>query len=332
MLSLVSRNPSVAAFPSFSMQPSGLFPGSVSPPQRDVLHHGNVTHLYERECSVQRRHQKLVEECPSPAVSVAMREEMGAAALRAGAAVNYEGAGTVEFLASGDEFFFLEMNTRLQVEHPVTEMVTGIDLVWEQLRAAAGEQLGYGQDAIHMRGHSIEVRLNAEDPSNNYLPSIGTIGNVRIPGGPWVRFDSGIYPNMEVGLNYDPMLGKLIVWAPDRMQAIARMRRSLEELNIGGVRTSAVAGLAVMNDKGFQEGEFHTQYLEQMDLQEPASERDKVVAAATAMRRWKQANRAALSPRDADRLGWLARGRVGQASHPHIAGSTAGFSREGSRS
>jgi acetyl-CoA carboxylase biotin carboxylase subunit len=294
--------------------------------------HGNGVHFGERECSMQRRHQKLVEECPSPAVSEAMRQEMGAAALRAGAAVDYEGAGTVEFLASGDEFFFLEMNTRLQVEHPVTEMVTGVDLVWEQLRVAAGQELGYGQDAIAMTGHSIEVRLNAEDPSNNFLPSIGTIGNIRIPGGPWVRFDSGIYSDMEVGLNYDPMLGKLIVWAPDREQAIARMRRSLEELNIGGVRTSAVAGLAVMNDAGFQSGEFHTQYLENMELTEPASDLDKVVAAATAMRRWKQANRAALAPRDADRLGWIARGRVGKATHPHIAGSTSGFTREGNRS
>jgi len=290
--------------------------------------HGHGVHYGERECSIQRRHQKLVEECPSPVITAEMRAEMGAAALRAGAAVNYEGAGTVEFLWSKGEFFFLEMNTRLQVEHPVTEMCTGIDLVWEQLRVAAGEQLGYEQDAISFTGHSIEVRLNAEDPANGFLPSTGRIGNLRIPGGPWVRFDGGIYRNMDVGLDYDPMLAKLIVWAPDRAQAIERMRRALEELNIGGVKTGAPAALRVMLDEGFRAGEFHTQYLEQMDITEPESDLDLVVAAAAAVHRFRASRRAALAPRDGERLGWMARSRVSKSSHPHIAGGTAGFARE----
>jgi len=290
--------------------------------------HGNGVHFGERECSIQRRQQKLVEECPSPVIDAEMRAAMGAAALRAGAAVNYVGAGTVEFLWSNGEFYFLEMNTRLQVEHPVTEMVTGVDLVWEQLRVAAGEPLGYGQEAISMRGHSIEVRLNAEDPQSGFLPSVGTIRNLRIPGGPWVRFDSGLYRNMEVGLDYDPMLAKLVVWAPDRKGAIARMKRSLEELNIGGIKTSATAAMAVMLDEGFQKGEFHTQYLEGMDLTEPPSAVDRAVAVAVAVHRWKAAHRQALVARAGERLGWLSRARVTQTSFPHHAGDGAGFARE----
>ena len=290
--------------------------------------HGKGVHFGERECSIQRRHQKLVEECPSPVITEEMRQAMGAAAIRAGAAVDYEGAGTVEFLWSDGEFFFLEMNTRLQVEHPVTEMCTGVDLVWEQLRVAAGEPLGYDQDAISLHGHSIEVRLNAEDPANGFLPSVGRIGNLRIPGGPWVRFDGGIYRNMDVGLDYDPMLAKLIVWAPDRAGAIERMRRALEELNIGGVKTGAPAALRVMLDDGFRKGEFHTQYLEAMDLTEPASELDLAVAASAAVHRWRESRRNALAPRDGERLGWLARGRISHVTHPHHAGATAGFGRE----
>ena len=207
--------------------------------------HGNGVHYGERECSIQRRHQKLIEECPSVVVDDELRAKMGETALDAGRAVGYRGAGTVEFLYSKGEYFFLEMNTRLQVEHPVTEMVTAVDLVREQIRVADGEELGYGQDAIEMHGHSIEVRLNAEDPNNGFVPSTGTIGNLRVPGGPWVRFDSCMYQGMEVGLNYDPMLAKLIVWAPDRGTAIERMLRALAELNVGGVRTTASAAMTV---------------------------------------------------------------------------------------
>ena len=289
--------------------------------------HGKGVHLGERECSIQRRQQKLVEEAPSPVVDAACRAAMGAAALRAGAAVNYEGAGTVEFLWSNGEFFFLEMNTRLQVEHPVTEFVTGMDLVWEQLRVAFGEPLGYEQDAITFNGHSIEVRLNAEDPLNGFLPSVGTIDNLRIPGGPWVRFDSGLYRNMQVGLDYDPMLAKLIVWAPDRLQAIERMRRALEELNIGGIKTSAPAAMRVLMDPGFRAGNFHTQYLEGMEMREPEGILHRVAAAATAIHRFHAARERALSMRDAERLGWMARGRVAQTSFPHRAGDTRGFGR-----
>lgn len=290
--------------------------------------HGNGVHFGERECSMQRRQQKLIEECPSPVIDTDMRASMGAAALRAGAAVDYEGAGTVEFLWSKGEFFFLEMNTRLQVEHPVTEMVTGVDLVWEQLRVAAGEPLGYGQDEIHMHGHSIEARLNAEDPENGFLPSIGTISNLRIPGGPWVRFDSGLYRNMEVGLDYDPMLAKLVVWAPDRSGAIDRMRRALEELNIGGIKTSATAAMRVMHDEGFQKGDFHTQSLEAMDMAEPESAIDRAVAAVVAVHRWHAARRHALGGGAGERLNWQARGRLRHTSYPHHASDATGFARE----
>jgi len=199
---------------------------------------GNGVHLGERECSIQRRHQKLIEESPSVVVDEALRARMGETALEAARAVSYVGAGTVEFLFSEGEFYFLEMNTRLQVEHPVTEMVTGLDLVREQVRVAAGEELGYGQDAIRMNGHALEVRINAEDPANGFVPSTGTIRNVRWPGGPWVRVDSGLYRGMEVGLSYDPMLAKVIVWGPDRDAAIARMCRTLRS------STSAASGRA----------------------------------------------------------------------------------------
>ena len=164
--------------------------------------HGNGVHFFERECSVQRRHQKLVEEAPSSILDEESRQAMGEVALRAGAAVDYRGAGTVEFLWSGGEFFFLEMNTRLQVEHPVTEMITGVDLVREQLRVADGQPLGYGQEDLSIRGHSIEVRINAEDPFNGFLPSTGVLHNLRAPGGPWVRLDTAMYRGLEVGLAY----------------------------------------------------------------------------------------------------------------------------------
>jgi len=277
--------------------------------------HGNGVHYGERECSVQRRHQKLIEESPSPVVDAETRAKMGETALQAGRAVGYEGAGTVEFLWSNGEFFFLEMNTRLQVEHPVTEMVTGVDLVREQLRVASGEPLGYEQDAIGFHGHAIEVRVNAEDPTNGFLPSTGTISNLRLPGGPWVRIDSCMYRGMVVGLNYDPMLAKIIVWAHDRDGAIARMRRTLQELNVGGVRTGVPAALAVLEDARFVAGDFDTHLLESVDVS-PRSDEARAAALAAALRRWHGARRRALASGASDRTPWLRRGLDARSQYP----------------
>jgi acetyl/propionyl-CoA carboxylase alpha subunit len=273
--------------------------------------HGNGVHLGERECSVQRRHQKLIEESPSAVVDEGLREEMGAVALAAARAVGYVNAGTVEFLytdARGRrEFFFLEMNTRLQVEHPVTEMVTGIDLVREQLRIAAGETLGYGQTDVRLRGHALEVRLNAEDPSAGFLPSTGTIHNLRFPGGPWIRVDSGLYRGLEVGLSYDSLLAKVIAWAPTRAEAIERMRRALAELNVGGMRTSAPAAMAVLEDPRFRSGTFDTHLLESIDFKGRVGAEVAAAAVAATIHRWSEAQRRALAGRTNDRGGWLAR-------------------------
>jgi acetyl-CoA carboxylase biotin carboxylase subunit len=282
--------------------------------------HGDVLHLGERECSVQRRHQKLIEECPSPVVDGATRARMGAAAVAAARAVGYHSAGTVEFLWSRGEFYFLEMNTRLQVEHPVTEMITGIDLVREQIRIAAGEHLGYGQDDVRPRGHSIEVRVNAENPFQGFLPSTGTISNLRIPGGPWTRLDSAMYRGMEVGLAYDPMLAKLIVWAPDRAQAIARMVRAIQETNVGGVHTGLPAALQVLLHPAFARGEFDTHFLEGLTIQSPEQYSD-LVAVAAAIHRHRLARRRALSPKDSARAGWSARTRNELTGHVQRAGS-----------
>ncbi|MDA1266454.1 MAG: biotin carboxylase, partial [Planctomycetota bacterium] len=276
--------------------------------------HGNGIHLFERECSIQRRHQKLVEEAPSPVLDEATRSAMGEAALQAARAVGYRGAGTVEFLWSGGEFFFLEMNTRLQVEHPITEQITGVDLVRQQLLVAAGEPLALRQEDLSIRGHSIEVRINAEDPINGFLPSVGVLKNLRAPGGPWVRLDSAMYRGMEVGLAYDPMLGKLIVWGADRQQAIERMRRAISEMNVGGVRTGLPAALAVLEHPKFVEGDIDTHFLESLELAPPA-EYEELVAAVAAIHRHHLANRSALSPRAGDREGWARRGLGGTAAH-----------------
>ncbi len=273
-------------------------------------HHGGAVHFGERECSIQRRHQKLIEECPAVVVDQDLRERMGAVALQAGHAVDYQGAGTVEFLFCGGEFFFLEMNTRLQVEHPVTEMVTGVDLVREQLRVAWGEEIGYGQADVVMRGHAIEVRVNAEDSAAGFLPSTGTIRNLRIPGGPWVRVDSALYRGMEVGLNYDPLLAKVVVWGVDREAAIERMRRALAELNVGGVRTSVPAALAVLDQPAFRAGDFDTHFLEGLDLSRPHGRWVRLAAAIAAVHRHTSARRRALGADGGDRSGWIARGRV----------------------
>jgi acetyl-CoA carboxylase biotin carboxylase subunit len=225
--------------------------------------HGNVVHLGERECSVQRRHQKLIEEAPSPVLTPEEREAMGAAAVRAAAAVAYRGAGTVEFLYRAGAFYFLEMNTRLQVEHPVTELVTGLDLVDLQYRVASGEPLGFGQPDVRLKGHAIECRITSEDPYGGFLPSTGTISHLEIPAGPGVRWDGGIQRGHEVTLHYDPLLAKLIVFAPDRANAVARMARALDELVVTGVDTSAPYLRSVMDEPDFRRGDLSIAYVEE---------------------------------------------------------------------
>ena len=225
--------------------------------------HGNCLSLGERECSVQRRHQKMVEEAPSVAVSSELRREMGETAVRAARAAGYVNAGTCEFLLDRTgKFYFLEMNTRLQVEHPVTELVTGIDLVQWQLRVAAGEALPFKQEEISPRGWAIECRITSEDASDGFLPSTGRVTYLHVPSGPGVRWDGGIEAGSEIGLHYDPMLAKLIVWAPDRALAIERMHRALLELAIEGVETSRDFHLRLMEDEEFRRGEIEIQWLE----------------------------------------------------------------------
>jgi acetyl-CoA carboxylase, biotin carboxylase subunit len=242
---------------------------------------GQVLHLFERECSLQRRRQKLVEEAPSPGLSARTREEMTAAAVRLAAAVGYTSAGTVEFLVDRDErFYFIEMNTRLQVEHGVTEMVTGVDLVREQLLAAAGEPLELSQDDVRIDGSAIEFRINAEDPERDFHPSPGRIEVAELPGGPGVRVDTAIYAGYSVVPFYDSLIAKLMVWAPTREQALRRGRRALGELRIEGIATTAPLHLRLVDDDRVRAGDVHTGYLEELlapresteELAGPASE------------------------------------------------------------
>lgn len=223
--------------------------------------HGRVMHLGERECSIQRRHQKLIEEAPANYVDIALRERMGAAAITAAEAVQYRSAGTVEFLLSGGEFYFLEMNTRLQVEHAITDVVYDVDLVEQMIRIAAGEKLTL-PDSMQPRRHAIEVRINAEDPENNFMPSIGKIGNIRIPGGPGIRVDSALFNAMEVSPHYDSMVAKVISSGSSREQALRRMCRALQELHVGGIVTNAGVALQLLQSKGFRAGTYDTGYLE----------------------------------------------------------------------
>ena len=247
--------------------------------------HGTMLHLGERECSVQRRHQKMIEEAPSVAVTQELRARMGAAAVAAAKAAGYVNAGTCEFLLAKDgQFYFLEMNTRIQVEHPVTEFVTGIDLVQWQLRIAAGEKLPFKQDEISPRGWAIECRITSEDPANGFLPSAGTVSYLHLPGGPGIRWDGGIESGSEVSLYYDPMVGKLIVHAPSRETAIARMHRALLELTITGIETSRDFHLRVMEDAEFRRGAIDIQWLERRvaSLLESAPPRETLRAAIVA--------------------------------------------------
>jgi acetyl-CoA carboxylase biotin carboxylase subunit len=223
--------------------------------------HGNIIHLGERDCSLQRRHQKLLEESPSPLMTPELREEMGQAGIDAARSVDYEGAGTVEFLVDKDHnFYFMEMNTRIQVEHPVTEEITNYDLVEEQIKVAAGKKLE--DRPLRMRGHAIECRINAEDPAHNFRPSAGTINVFHLPGGHSVRVDTHAYAGYHIPPNYDSMIGKLIVSAPTRSDAIKRMRRALAEFVVEGVKTTIPYHLQLMDDENFQQGTFNTHYLE----------------------------------------------------------------------
>ena len=227
--------------------------------------HGNVIHLGERECSIQRRHQKVIEESPSPFISDETRKKMTAVAVRAAREIGYTNAGTMEFLVDADQnFYFLEMNTRLQVEHPVTECVTGIDLVKEQIRIASGEKLSCAQQDIVFRGAALECRIYAENPEHNFMPSPGRILGLRVPGGPGIRDDSGIYEGFEVSIHYDPLLSKLVAWGANRQEAINRMRRALEEYQVLGIKTTISFYERVMQNPTFLAGNVTTSFIDEI--------------------------------------------------------------------
>jgi len=236
--------------------------------------HGNCIHLGERECSIQRRHQKLIEEAPSPVIDAATRATIGAMAVRAAQACGYVSAGTVEMLRGADgSFYFMEMNTRLQVEHPVTEMVYGVDLVKAMIEIAAGGKLPFSQDQMVPRGHAIECRIIAEDPARNFMPAPGTIRTLRGPGGPGVRYDGGVYGGFTVPVHYDPLLAKLITWGANRDEAASRMTRALDELRVDGVKTSIAFHRRVMTHPAFLAGDLHTGFLqEHPELLQPGTD------------------------------------------------------------
>jgi acetyl-CoA carboxylase biotin carboxylase subunit len=225
--------------------------------------HGNAIYLGERECTIQRRHQKVIEECPSPVVTADLRRRMGEAAIQVVRAANYYNAGTVEFLVDRElRFYFLEMNTRLQVEHPVTEMVTGLDLVKLQIGIAAGEKLSVSQEQVVLRGAAIECRIYAEDPENNFFPSPGKIARLRTPSGPGIRDDSGVYEGWTVPIDYDPMISKLVAWAPNRIEAIARMQRALREYQVEGIKSNVRFFREILQHKDFLTGDFDTGFID----------------------------------------------------------------------
>lgn len=257
--------------------------------------HGNVVYFHERECSVQRRHQKVVEEAPSAILTPEMRKRMGEAACDVARACNYVGAGTVEFLVDESRnFYFLEMNTRLQVEHPVTEMVTGFDLVREQIRVARGEELGYSQEDIPLVGHSIEVRVYAENPQNNFLPDIGRLNTYKRPAGPGIRVDDGFEEGMDVPIYYDPMISKLVTYGKDRKEAIQRMKRAIADYEISGVETTLSFGMFVMDHEAFTSGDFDTHFVkkyfepEMLDRSEKREEEMAAIVAAALVRHHNQ--------------------------------------------
>jgi acetyl-CoA carboxylase biotin carboxylase subunit len=278
--------------------------------------HGNVIHLGERECSIQRRHQKLLEEAPSAALDDETREKMGSVAVKAAQAVDYVNAGTIEFLLDKDNnFYFLEMNTRLQVEHPVTEMVTGIDIVKEQIRIARGRTLTYKQQDVQFNGHAMECRINAEDPYNNFLPSTGRITHSLLPTGPGVRVDTGVYPGFEITPYYDPMIAKLIVWGETRAQAILRMRRALEEYRVVGVRTNIPFHQTLMDSHRFMGGQYDTRFVEERFSMEETGEsrenNDEIAAILATLVAHRESARSAnivnRNERDASNWKWVGR-------------------------
>jgi len=259
--------------------------------------HGNVVYLHERECSVQRRHQKVIEEAPSAVLTPEMRKAMGEAAVNVARACSYVGAGTVEFLVDESRnFYFLEMNTRLQVEHPVTEMITGFDLVREQIRVARGEELGYTQEEIPLVGHAVEVRVYAENPQNNFLPDIGKLVTYRRPSGPGIRVDDGFEEGMDVPIYYDPMISKLVTYGRDRTEAIERMKRAIEDYEIAGVETTLSFGTFVMNHPAFISGDFDTHFVkkyftpEVLDHRDELEEKVAAIVAAALLKHHSQVN------------------------------------------
>ncbi|MDI6695124.1 MAG: acetyl-CoA carboxylase biotin carboxylase subunit [Anaerolineales bacterium] len=279
---------------------------------------GNTIYLGERECSLQRRHQKLLEEAPSPFVDGddELRQRMGAVAVRAAQSVGYVNAGTIEFLVDKDKnYYFLEMNTRLQVEHPVTEVVTGIDIVKEQIRIARGRPLRYTQEDVRLNGWAIECRINAEDPYNNFLPSIGRITHISTPTGPGVRVDSGIYPGFEISPYYDSLISKLITWGETRAEAILRMRRALEEFILVGVRTNIPFHQNLMDSHRFMGGQFDTRFIEQRFSMEAADinkdDHAEIAAILATLVAHRQTQRAAniiqRGARDTSNWKWLGR-------------------------
>ena len=245
---------------------------------------GNTVYLGERECSLQRRHQKVLEESPSPVVDDDLRRRMGEIAVRVAKAAHYANAGTIEFLVDQDRnFYFLEMNTRLQVEHPVTELVTGLDLVQLQIRIAAGEPLPFRQQDVRLRGHAIECRIYAEDPDDNYFPSPGKITALHEPTGPGIRLDSGIYEGWTVPIDYDPLLAKLIAFGSDRKQAAGRLLRAVEDYFVGGITTNLSLFRTILTDVDFQAGRFHTSYLDNLLKSKSATHgQDAAIAAIAA--------------------------------------------------
>ncbi|MFD0751535.1 acetyl-CoA carboxylase biotin carboxylase subunit [Mucilaginibacter calamicampi] len=246
--------------------------------------HGNIVHLFERDCSVQRRHQKVVEEAPSSVLTPQIRERMGQCAVDVARSVNYTGAGTVEFIMDEQlNFYFLEMNTRLQVEHPVTELITGIDLVKEQIRVASGEALSFTQNDLKINGHAVELRVYAEDPANNFLPDIGTLQTYVTPKGPGVRVDDGFEQGMEIPIYYDPMIAKLVTYGKDREEAIERMIRAIDEYIITGITTTLSFGKFVMQHEAFRSGNFDTHFVKKYFTPEVLNEDNEQEAMIAAL-------------------------------------------------
>ncbi|MEY5069403.1 MAG: acetyl-CoA carboxylase biotin carboxylase subunit [Bacteroidota bacterium] len=246
--------------------------------------HGNIVHLFERECSVQRRHQKVVEEAPSAVLTPEIRAAMGKCAVDVARSCNYVGAGTVEFILDEKlNFYFLEMNTRLQVEHPVTEMITGLDLVKEQIKIARGEKLSFKQEDLEIKGHAVELRVYAEDPANNFLPDIGTLKTYRLPQGPGVRVDDGFEEGMEIPIYYDPMIAKLITYGKNREEAIERMVRAIDEYQITGIETTLPFGKFVMQHEAFTSGKFDTHFVKKYFQPEKLQQENKAEAMIAAL-------------------------------------------------